>query len=260
MWHTYQTVAKLMFPDSVGIIDKFHLFQELSRRVQRVRIDIQNDHKSIIDKLKAKVDKLKENNKKLDPESQEKLRNAEINYYLLKKFNWVLFSNDSKIQEPNVEKKYNRFIGRYLNLYDIYNMLIETDETLAEAVYINDEVRDFYRDTKYEDAKDKLEELITLCRTSNIKQIQDFSKTLTNWKPEIIDSFIKLPFINRKANNALIENRDKTIKLIKHSANGYTCWSSLEIEYHTRSMMMYQSNSKVIQKNRSDIWSLLSFT
>ena len=71
-------------------------------------------------------------------------------------------------------------------------MLIEIDETLAEAIYINDEVHDFYRDTKYEDAKDKLEELIILCRTSNIKQIQDFSKTLTNWKPEIINSFIKL--------------------------------------------------------------------
>lgn len=239
MWHTYQTVAKLMFPNSVGIIDKFHLLQELSRRVQRVRIDIQNDHKSIIDKLKAKTDKLKENNEKLDPESQEKLRNAEINYYLLKKFNWVLFSNDPKIQEPNEEKKYNRFIGRYLNLYDIYNMLIEIDETLAEAIYINDEVHDFYRDTKYEDAKDKLEELIIMCRTSNIKQIQDFSKTLTNWKPEIINSFIKLPFINRKANNALIENRNKTIKLIKHSANGYTCWSRF------RNRVLYTLNDDV---------------
>ena len=55
-------------------------------------------------------------------------------------------------------------------------------------------------------------------------QLQEYSKTLIEWKQEIINSFIKVPTINKKMNNALIENRNKSIKLLKHSSNGYTNW------------------------------------
>ena len=55
-------------------------------------------------------------------------------------------------------------------------------------------------------------------------QLQEYSKTLIEWKQEIINSFIKVPTINKKMNNAMIENRNKSIKLLKHSSNGYTNW------------------------------------
>ncbi|MEF2783944.1 MAG: transposase, partial [Clostridium sp.] len=85
-------------------------------------------------------------------------------------------------------------------------------------------IHHFYSETTYEDAKRKLEEIIVLCRSSNIVQLQEYSKTLIEWKQEIINSFIKVPTINKKMNNALIENRNKSIKLLKHSSNGYTNW------------------------------------
>ena len=118
-------------------------------------------------------------------------------------------------------------------------MIIEIDSILAEAVCIRDEIRDFYKNTRHDQAREKIEELIILCRTSDIKQLQDFSNTLTNWKTEIINSFVKIPVINQKANNALIENRNKAIKLIKHSSNGYTCWNRF------RNRVLYTLNDDV---------------
>lgn len=146
-------------------------------------------------------------------------------YYLLKKFDFVLFSNDERISNPNEERRFNRFLNRYCNLYDIYEMIMSIDEQLKTAVNIRDRIHIFYKDTQYSNAKAELEDIIILCRTSNVKGLQEFSNTLVEWKQEIINSFIKIPSINKKMNNALIENRNKSIKLLKHSSNGYTNWN-----------------------------------
>ena len=224
MWQTYRMIAKLMFPNCQCIVDKFHILQELSRRVTRVRVDVMNRSKMIKDELEYRQKLLKAENRKLAPQDQEKLRQAKVNYYLLKKFNFVLFSNDPDIADPNIEKKYNHVLARYSNLNDIYHMIMDIDDGLAEAVNIRDWVHRFYRTTAHKDAKAELEDIIIACRTSKTKPIQEFSNTLTEWKQEIINSFIKIPTINRRMNNALIENRNKSIKLIKHSSNGYTNW------------------------------------
>ena len=239
MWHTYRVVSKLMFPNCVCIVDKFHILQELSRRVTRVRVDVMNTNKKIKDLLEDKRKLLMQNNQNLSPADQEKLRNAQINYYLLKKFNFVLFSNDPKISDPNIEKKFNHVLDRYCNLYDIYDLIIHIDDLLRESVEIKDRIHLFYKRTRHEDAKRELDDIIIRCRTSRIRTIQEFSNTLTEWKQEIINSFIKIPSINGKMNNALIENRNKTIKLLKHSSNGYTNWSRF------RARVLYTLNDDI---------------
>ena len=103
-------------------------------------------------------------------------------------------------------------------------MILAIDPLLEEAVEIKDIIHLFYKNTLYKNVKKDLEDIFILCRSSHVKGLQDFSNTLTQWKQEIINSFIKIPFINRKMNNALVENRNKTIKLLKHSSNGYTNW------------------------------------
>ena len=42
MWETYRIVTKLMFPNAVNSLDKFHLVQEFNRRLERIRIDAMN--------------------------------------------------------------------------------------------------------------------------------------------------------------------------------------------------------------------------
>ena len=118
-------------------------------------------------------------------------------------------------------------------------MIIAMDPLLEEAVEIKDIIHLFYKNTLYKDAKKDLEDIIILCRSSHVKGLQDFSNTLTQWKQEIINSFIKIPSINRKMNNALIENRNKTIKLLKHSSNGYTNWNRF------RARVLYSLNDDI---------------
>lgn len=242
MWKTYRDISKVMFPNCICIVDKFHVLQELSRKVTRVRIDTMNQNKKIKDELLKKRRMLKENNTTLSPDDEEILRIAEQNYYLLKKFDFVLFSNDPRISDPNQEKKLNRFLNRYCNLNDIYHMVMAIDTNLNEATQIKDLVHLFYRNTVHKNAKKELEDIILLCRTSNVKPMQDFSNTLCEWKQEIINSFVLIPSIKKKMNNALIENRNKSIKLLKHSSNGYTNWSRF------RARVLYTLNDDIPMK------------
>ncbi|WP_132225821.1 transposase [Longicatena caecimuris] len=65
---------------------------------------------------------------------------------------------------------------------------------------------------------------------------------ICEWRQEIIHSFLKIPSIDRKMNNALIENRNKSIKLLKHSSNGYTNWNRF------KARVMYSLNDDIYFK------------
>lgn len=203
-----------------------------------VRISTMKKNKLIYDAFHQKKKELKKQNKKLSPDEYEKYLTAYKNYYLLKKFNFLLLA-DSELTDPNKEKRYNKVLARYCNYYDLYEMILNIDPQLREVIDIKDELYSFYSDCKYENAKEELENLIVVCRTSEIQAMQNFSKTLVNWKQEIINSFIIIPAINKKMNNALIENRNKTIKLLKHSSNGYRCWNRF------RNRVLYVLNDDV---------------
>ncbi len=161
----------------------------------------------------------------------------DTNYYLLKKFNWVLFKEDPKIHDANQEKKYNKKLGRYLNLNDIYRMIMEIDDELYEAVNLKDAIYYFYRNSTYKTAQKDLKKLLKELDASEIDEMKKFAKTMRNWKEEIINSFIEHD--GKKVNNGIIENRNKSIKLIKHSSNGYRNWERF------RNRVLYSLNDDV---------------
>lgn len=220
MWSTYRIVAKHVFPNVTCCVDHFHIIQELNRRLDSVRIAVQKKYQ-----LQISVLSVKKKNKTISGEELLSLEEASRHYYVLKKFNWMFFSSNNKIFDPNTEKKYNQRLGGYYNYYDLFDYMIKSDRELDIAYDLKDEVTDFYRKCHYESAKQRLEEIIIDFRNCPIEVMSQFANTLTVWKHEIISSFIIVDKEkNRKMNTAIVENRNKSIKLIKHASNGYLNW------------------------------------
>ena len=80
---------------------------------------------------------------------------------MLKKFNWLLFSNNNKIFDENNEKKYNRVLARYCNYSDLYTYMLEIDDELEKACELKEDIVQFYTNCNYDNAKKALEQIIT---------------------------------------------------------------------------------------------------
>ena len=84
----------------------------------------------------------------------------------------------------------NRKLNRYLNFYDIQQLILDIHPDLKTAWQLKDDLVDFYDKNTYETAPEALKELIRAFASSDIKEMIDFSRTLRNWQYEIINSFI----------------------------------------------------------------------
>lgn len=253
MWESYQSIAKTYLPKALRIIDRFHVQSECNKRLDHVRISIQN-----------------------------KLNRKSIDYYLIKHFNWLLFSNDDDILDPNRKKKYNKKLKQYLNFYDIKCLLQKTHPDLEVAINLKDALAFYYdgikiiedgsapqkeeipelkkkydgsyskrnlkiindikkrnhkRSLTEEEALKELEELIKKFRECDIVELSSFASTLNKWKREIVNSLRIYSELNhRTVSNAIIENRNKIIKNVKHNSNGYHNW------HRFRNRLMYVLN------------------
>ncbi|TDW07794.1 transposase [Breznakia blatticola] len=239
MWHTYRSVTKIAFPKAKCVLDKFHLIAEFHKRLDKLRIQIMKE-----------IQPPKAWKKSSDIKKQCAYHDRDKQYYLLKKFNWLLMKNDESIIEidnkkwrlldPNIPKKKNRKLGRYCNYYDIREMILEIDQRLITALNLKYTLDTFYKEATLETAKTKLESLILDMSNSEIPGFVSFSHTLINWKNEIINSFqliekviqvkdketgkMKHVLTRKRLNNGIIENRNKVIKQIKHNSNGFHNW------------------------------------
>lgn len=220
MWSTYRIVAKHVFPNVTCCVDHFHIVQELNKRLDNVRISIQKKYQQQVNELSKK-----KKEKTITREELLLLEEASKHYYVLKKFNWMFFSSNNKIFDPNIEKKYNQKLEGYFNYYDLFDYMVKSDKELDIAYDLKDEITDFYKKCHYDNAKERLEEIIIDFRNCPIEVMSQFANTLSTWKQEIVNSFIIVDKEkNRKMNTAIVENRNKSIKLIKHASNGFLNW------------------------------------
>lgn len=264
MWDTYQKIAKIFLPNAVRIIDRFHVQAECNKRLDHIRISIQKNF--------------------------EKKTNE---YYLLKKFNWVLYSNDDHLLDVNRKKKYNKKLKRYLNYHDIKCLLQDAHPDLEVAINLKDALAIFYDGIKIvekdvdpsikeeipqlkrkangkhtkrnqkkidkikkrnqqralteEEALKEFESLIKRFKECNLIEMSSFASTLNKWKREIVNSLrIYSSLNNDTISNAIIENRNKIIKNVKHNSNGYQNWKRY------RNRLMYVLDPKATYRLNAD--------
>lgn len=226
MWETYRIVTKEMFPNAVVAVDKFHILQEMHRKIDRIRL-------KVMDRTKPpKVEDVR----KLSTKEKAEFDFKDRQYYLLKKFDWLIFKNEDNMKkkedgkeinqlDPNHKKKYNKKMKQYLNFYDILDKILSIDNELLKAYNLKYRMDQFYKHCTYEKANKELSKLIIEFQDSGIEEMIAFANTLRRWKKEIVSSFIVVDKErNRKLNNGIIENRNRTIKQLKSNSNGYKNW------------------------------------
>ena len=240
MYKEYRTLIHDIFHDSVHTVDHFHLIQELSRRTDAVRIRVMKSVPKYIADTSQQTDE----------------------YYLLKKFNWLIFKREDALDtdkkplfDINRERRMNNKLQRMLNYYDIRKLIEAIHPDLEAAWRLKDDVVDFYDDNTLDTAEEALNELIQKFYRSGIPEMIQFGKTLRNWKQEIINSFTVVGVRHKvdketgqvviselKLNTNISETKNSIIKTLKKSANGYACWH----RFRNRCLYILRPNAKPV--------------
>lgn len=239
MYEPYRNIVRKHFPQAVHCIDRYHIAQELLRKVNRVRITEMNEHsyKNVKDRSKQDSDA----------------------YYILKNYNWMLGKHymDAKdkygrrLFDPNGKKEYNHHFKRYMNFYDIAQKMIAISPKLNTVWELKDAMTDFYNKNTINTAGKEINKMIQRFLGSDIKEMNEFGKTMCRWRQEIVNSFSiskaehivdpktgNVEIKEKRVNNALMENRNGILKLITKAANGYKNWD----RFRTRAMFVLLPN------------------
>lgn len=186
MYETYRTVVYRRLPNAKIAVDSFHVIKNFNQAVRNVRIRIM---------------------KRFDKKSDE--------YYLLKKFSWLLEASDVRENRS----KFNKRLRRYINYPQILDLILKISPELENAYKLKKKYAHLNRYTRYDEADKKLWTFIDEMKGSPCPEIQKMRKTLIHWFEEIKNSFI---IINgKRLSNGIMESRNGIAKEIKNNANGY---------------------------------------
>ena len=243
MYPTYRDVVEQCMPNAVVVVDRFHLVKEYGQQADLIRTALAKAYKSQLNKITYELKKLKDK-----PDASSQIRRAEITKlekrkkdvslitYLLNKFSWMLSKDpNDAIFNPSAEKKYNQKLGYQVNYSQIREMLLDCDPVIRTIISYRQELAGLYDFTSPEDARLYFDDLVRkMLQENNPTQIRHFAKTMEHWKREILNS-VKVysrtwhetkdgdvTIRYHRLNNALIENRNHIIKVVKNTANGYS--------------------------------------
>ena len=93
----------------------------------------------------------------------------------------------------------------------------------------------------YEYAQDEIEEWISVCEGCGIEEFEEASKTIKNWLPYIVNSFI-----DERFSNGFTEGLNNKIKVIKRVAFGYRNFRFFRLR------LMYILNGKISGISKKD--------
>jgi len=204
---TYRYIVSRYFPNATYIVDAFHYLRYIEDAFNKVRIRIMNNYSTN------------------DPR-----------YKMLKRY-WKILSNFNV--DLDTTNLINYINGNIDSIDNIINDSLLIDDELFEAY---DLLQDFLykmKNLKYEEADSYLDNWIDTLYNSSIHEFHILYKMFTNWKKEIVNSFIR--FGDKRLSNGPIEGINNHIKEIKRIAFGYRIFE------HFRKRIMYIINNVEIK-------------
>lgn len=206
MWDTYKQVSLDVFPNAIIAVDSFHVIKHLNLAIDMIRL-----------KVMRKYDK-----------GHSRLENAEMYYYMLKKFHYFFNKNFDDIPDFLKVHKLNFTWDKY----EIRKYLLSIDPDLAYAYNLKQEYQEFNYTATFDTCDKELNKLINDFRSSHLKEFQEFGKLLNHWRNEIKNSFIRVNvrikdkkgnfiIVKKRLSNGPMEGCNSRIKCLIKNANGY---------------------------------------
>lgn len=188
MYEPYLLVQQVMFPNAKYVVDRFHYTRYIMDALDKVRIRLQKEYG-----YNSKEYRMLKNKK---------------NVTLLRKY-----SNDVEWFTYTKRNKNNHTIN--ILKYDLREELLSINEELKEAYILKELFFDTVRHIEYVEAEEELKEWISICKES-MDEFKEASKTIENWLPYIVNSFI-----DERFSNGFTEGLNNKIKVIKRIGFGY---------------------------------------
>lgn len=190
MYEPYLLVTQIMFPKAKFVVDRFHYIRYIMKTLDDIRIKLQEEYGE-----KSKEYKILKNRKNVSL-----LRN-----YYNDIDNWYTYT-----------KRYKN--GRMCEILkiDILKEMLNISDELKRGWELKELFLDIIKHSTYEEAEKEILEWIDLCKKSEIEEFKEASKTISNWLPYIVNSFI-----DERYTNGFTEGINNKIKVIKRIGFGY---------------------------------------
>lgn len=189
----YKDIAEVYFPNAKICIDSFHVIQQINKAFTDVRVRVM---------------------KSFEKTSEE--------YQLLKRFNWVLIKDSSKIKlyEPiDLHKYYCCVDSRYVTPRVLIDQMLSWDYDLNAAYSMKEKYAYINRTSTSENAENRIENFIGELLLYEVRELRKIAGMLRHWKPEIANSFDRVN--GQRISNGPIESVNARIDVIKLNGNGY---------------------------------------
>lgn len=194
MWETYKNISYKMFPKLEYIaVDSFHVIKHLNEAIDEIRKSIMNQYADRKDSDKTGI------------------------YWLLKTFHYFLKEDFDKIKytcRPNSHFSYLH------DKFEVLSHILNVSDTLKAAYELKEEYREFNLVGSYEEAQTKIPEFIERFKSFHRQEFRDFGCMLSNWKNEIINSFIRVH--GKRLSNGPMESLNGRIDKIMADGCGYS--------------------------------------
>ena len=189
MYEPYLLVQQIMFSHAKYVVDRFHYTRYIMDALDKVRIRLQKEYG-----YNSKEYRMLKNKK---------------NVTLLRKY-----SND--IDWWTYTKRFKNGHNVDILKYDLREELLKVNVELKISYVLKELFLDLIHYNNYEYAEAEINEWIEVVKSYDIEEFLEAAKTIENWLPYIVNSFI-----DKRFSNGFTEGLNNKIKVIKRVGFGY---------------------------------------
>ena len=123
MYSVYRDIVHIKFKNASIAVDSFHVMKNINAALDKVRIRIMKGKKS-----------------------------DSVDYYLLKKFHWLLLAGEVRENK----RRYNKRLRRYINYPQLLDLILDISSELKEAYLCKDSYAVFNMTSDHKNADEKI--------------------------------------------------------------------------------------------------------